>query len=150
MEQPLMKKSPIIRTGGVGEAPVHAPLLLSHANHTSEPRYFVSAKNQENAKINLAATSDSHPREDTYIIMQHSPHAQVSNPHSSPVHKPTNTELTNVNINIAPSQADSDSEPCTNTKLYEKQRLPPDEKLYNKETIRYWGQTASNINHCPR
>lgn len=81
--------------------------------------------------------------------MQHYP--QILQ-HSSPIHKVTNPKQNNkdVNVNIVPSKPSRDGSMCVNSKVYEKQLLPLNDKLYNKETILYWGQAAANANNCPR
>ncbi|XP_077298649.1 uncharacterized protein LOC143919927 [Arctopsyche grandis] len=136
LETPLMKKVAPQRDSIIG-APMaaSAPLLLSHAN-----------------VVNICETTHAKPsaskcdcKEENCIVMQHYPHHLQS----SPTHK-TKQMNRDVNVNVAPPEVDGNSAVCANSKLYEKQLLPLNDKLYNKEAILYWGQAAAHANHCPR
>lgn len=136
LETPLMKKVAPQRDSMIG-APTaaSAPLLLSHTN-------VVNICEMTHAK---PSASKCDCKEENCIVMQHYPqHLQ-----SSPSHKSKQTNR-DVNVNVAPPDVDGNSAMCTNSKLYEKQLLPLNDKLYNKETILYWGQAAAHANHCPR
>lgn len=124
-----------------------APLLLSHANISHQCE---TAKNEARAKINLAASMDGDVKDDNYPGMQH--YSQAVPQQSSLLHKPLNTDQSarDVNVNVVPGRSEDSAAECTKGKLYDKQPLPLNDKLYNKETILHWGQGGASVNQFPR